>query len=83
MCIEPDGNVLPCQSWYEPVGNILTDDWEKIWNHPLCLHLRNKEYMPALCKNCESYEICTCGCPLEAGKNSPKVQPRYGIPDCF
>ena len=83
MCIEPDGNVLPCQSWYEPVGNILTDEWENIWDHPLCLRLRNKEYMPALCKNCESHDICTCGCPLEVEKNSPKVQPRYGIPECF
>ena len=83
MCIEPDGNVLPCQSWYEPVGNILTDEWEKIWDHPLCLRLRNKEYMPALCKKCESHDICTCGCPLEVEKNSPKVQPRYGIPECF
>ncbi|MBQ6503858.1 MAG: radical SAM protein [Flexilinea sp.] len=83
MCIEPDGTVLPCQSWYEPVGNILTDEWVKIWNHPLCLRLRDKEYMPSPCRNCESLDICTCGCPLEVGKNSLKVQPRYGIPECF
>ena len=25
MCIEPDGSVIPCQSYYSSLGNILTD----------------------------------------------------------
>ena len=83
MCIEPDGNVLPCQSWYEPVGNILTDPWEAIWDAPLCRHLRFKEYMPALCRTCESLDLCTCGCPLEIEENAARVYPRSGIPECF
>ena len=83
MCIEPDGNVLPCQSWYEPVGNILTDPWETIWNAPLCRRLRYKEYMPAPCRACESLDLCTCGCPLEIEKNSANVFPRSGIPEDF
>ena len=83
MCIEPDGNVLPCQSWYEPVGNIMTDPWEKIWNAPLCRRLRGKEYMPEKCSGCESADICSCGCPLEIEKNAALVKPRFGIPECF
>lgn len=83
MCVEPDGNVLPCQSWYEAVGNILTDEWKSIWNHPLCLRLRNKEYMPALCGKCDSRELCTCGCPLEVEKNGAAIHPRIVFPDCF
>ena len=83
MCIEPDGNVLPCQSWYEPVGNILTDPWDAIWNAPLCRRLRYKEYMPALCRTCEALDLCTCGCPLEIEQNSSRVYPRSGIPECF
>lgn len=83
MCVEPDGNVLPCQSWYEPVGNILTDEWHTIWNHPLCLRLRNKEYMPALCGKCDSRELCTCGCPLEVEKNGATIHPRIVLPNCF
>jgi MoaA/NifB/PqqE/SkfB family radical SAM enzyme len=31
MCIEPDGAVLPCQSYYQPLGNLLSDPWEAIW----------------------------------------------------
>ena len=83
MCVEPDGSVLPCQSWYEPVGNILSDPWEKIWNHPLCDRLRNKRYMPEKCGLCSSFEICTCGCPLEIAQNAELIKPDYGIPDCF
>lgn len=83
MCVEPDGNVLPCQSWYEAVGNILTDEWKSIWNHPLCLRLRNKEYMPVLCGKCDSRELCTCGCPLEVEKNGAAIHPRIVFPDCF
>ena len=34
MAITPGGNVVPCQSWLDdkPLGNMLADDWEKIWN---------------------------------------------------
>ncbi len=27
MCVEPDGFVLPCQSYYTPLGNILENSW--------------------------------------------------------
>ncbi len=83
MCIEPDGNVLPCQSWYEPVGNILSDPWDKIWNAPLCRSLRFKEYMPEKCRVCESLDICSCGCPLEIAENTDRIRPVNGIPECF
>lgn len=38
MAITPAGNVVPCQSWLSsrPLGNMLRDDWENIWNCPAC-----------------------------------------------
>ena len=43
MAITPGGNVVPCQSWLmdEPLGNILSDDWDKIWNHEVCVKRRD------------------------------------------
>jgi MoaA/NifB/PqqE/SkfB family radical SAM enzyme len=35
LCIEPDGDVLPCQSYYVAAGNILRDPWETIWQGEL------------------------------------------------
>lgn len=42
MAIGPSGNVLPCQSWLsgQPLGNLLTDDWNTIWNSAACAGIR-------------------------------------------
>ena len=42
MAVTPSGNVVPCQSWLsdDPLGNILTDKWKKIWNDPRCRKIR-------------------------------------------
>jgi radical SAM protein with 4Fe4S-binding SPASM domain len=65
MCVEPDGNVLPCQSYYQPLGNLLTDEWDAIWNHPLALRLRNREGLPQKCTGCILMPECGGGCPLQ------------------
>jgi radical SAM protein with 4Fe4S-binding SPASM domain len=64
MTIQPDGTVLPCQSWPETIGNILTDPWESIWNHPICLKLRESE-PPDECTGCAYEKACAGGCPLD------------------
>lgn len=51
MAIAPDGTVVPCQSWLGSdanLGNILTDPFKKIWNHPMCRQLRNMSETQAL-----------------------------------
>lgn len=51
MAIAPDGTVVPCQSWLgadASLGNILTDPFKKIWNHPRCKALRNMSEEQAL-----------------------------------
>jgi len=75
MCVEPDGNVIPCQSYYEPVGNILKDEWQQIWEHPLCLSLRNRKDIPAECSYCDYLQECGGGCPLSRAHQKP--QPIY------
>jgi radical SAM protein with 4Fe4S-binding SPASM domain len=64
MCLEPDGSVLPCQSYYSSVGNILSDPWEKIWNHELCVQLRGRKHLPQKCSQCLIRSDCGGGCPL-------------------
>jgi radical SAM protein with 4Fe4S-binding SPASM domain len=70
MCIEPDGTVIPCQSYFTPLGNILKDDWVKIWRHPLCQKLRARKYVPEKCFDCPSLNICGGGCPLKGEQTS-------------
>lgn len=65
MCIGPNGDVYPCQSYFESLGNILRDRWAKIWNHPTAIKIRNREYVEDKCKECDQLQICGGGCPLE------------------
>jgi radical SAM protein with 4Fe4S-binding SPASM domain len=65
MCVEPDGNVLPCQSYYHPLGNLLTDEWDSIWNHELAVRLRERKNLPPKCDGCSLLAECGGGCPLQ------------------
>ncbi len=68
MTIEPDGSVIPCQSWFkDKLGNILKDPWTTIWNHPVAKGFREKTYLKDRkeCEGCEHLYRCYGGCPLE------------------
>jgi len=69
MCVGPNGDVYPCQSYFEKLGNLLKDEWNKIWNHPLATRIRNREYLEPKCKDCPELNICGGGCPLELQSN--------------
>jgi radical SAM protein with 4Fe4S-binding SPASM domain len=64
IAVEPNGNVIPCQSYFESMGNILTDSWDKIWNSDVAKYLRNREYVEEKCKVCPDLNVCGDGCPL-------------------
>jgi radical SAM protein with 4Fe4S-binding SPASM domain len=64
MCIEPDGSVIPCQSYYQSLGNLLIDSWESIWDHELSNKLRHRSYLPEKCGSCNIRSECGGGCPL-------------------
>ena len=64
MAIAPDGTVVPCQSWLgadASLGNILTDPFKQIWNHPMCKQLRNMSEEQAL------------SCPFRAPKGGERA----------
>jgi len=71
MLTEPNGDVIPCQSWtHDKLGNIydvvlLAQDWKEIWNHDLCKKLRNHEFMPEACNDCMYITVCSGACPLD------------------
>lgn len=65
MCIESNGDVLPCQSYYQSLGNLLTDPWDSIWNHKLAVRLRERQNLPAKCNGCDLVAECGGGCPLQ------------------
>jgi len=64
MCVESDGGVIPCQSYYQQLGNIINDSWDSIWNHPLSKRLRDRDYVEEECRDCLLLPECGGGCPL-------------------
>jgi len=70
MCIGPNGDAYPCQSYFESLGNVLKDDWQRIWNHPLAVRIRKREYVEPKCRDCAQLQICGGGCPLELQRDS-------------
>jgi radical SAM protein with 4Fe4S-binding SPASM domain len=64
MCVEPDGAVIPCQSYYQPLGSLLNDPWESIWEHDLSLDLRQRRHALEKCGDCALLSECGGGCPL-------------------
>jgi radical SAM protein with 4Fe4S-binding SPASM domain len=70
MCIGPNADVYPCQSYFTSLGNILKHEWKSIWNHPFAVKIRNREYIETKCKDCPQLQICGGGCPLELQNKS-------------
>ena len=46
-------------------------------------HSWGMKLKPEGCRDCESFDICTCGCPLEIKQNAEFIRPRTDIPDCY
>ena len=71
ICIEPNGDVLPCQSFYVSAGNLLRDPWESIWNGRLFREFRDRDLdpagsgLPVDCWECPDLPLCGGGCRIE------------------
>lgn len=80
MCIEPNGDVIPCQSYYQALGNFLTSSWENIWHHELAVSIRERKYVPEDCLSCAILSECGGGCPLSLKIENPQLIPIDNIP---
>lgn len=85
ICIEPNADVLPCQSYYEAAGNLLDDPWDSIWNSELFRRFRDREKapeaagLPPACWDCPDLELCGGGCPLERAALQGTTQARSSL----
>ena len=64
LSIAPDGQVLPCSSFEQGIGNLVHEEFETIWNRRMARYWRNKEFLPPGCRDCDMVEICCGACPL-------------------
>jgi radical SAM protein with 4Fe4S-binding SPASM domain len=64
ISIAPNGDVLPCASCADSVGNLLADDFETIWQSPKATRYRTKGFAHEVCKSCDDFAVCNGACPL-------------------
>lgn len=58
------GNIKACPRDVEIYGNILTDDFQKVWEN--MESWRKEEYLPKECKSCNVRKSCKGSCRLDA-----------------
>ena len=64
ISVTPSGDVLPCSSYHEPIGNLLHESFEKVWFSERGGYFKNKGFAPEECRTCESFLACQGACPL-------------------
>ncbi|MDP2309643.1 MAG: radical SAM protein [Pseudomonadota bacterium] len=58
LFLRPDASVVPCGHLFdEPVGNLLTDDLDTVWNHPRMKAVRLAQWQ-------KSFEVCHRCCKV-------------------
>ncbi|NOX21332.1 MAG: radical SAM protein [Nitrospirae bacterium] len=68
--IMPDGSVYPCNLFFGVndflLGNILTDDFDRIWNNPVLEEFRHFKTSACPLRECLLYKLCRGGCPAHS-----------------
>ena len=61
MAVQPNGDVTPCVFMPIRLGNLRTDLFETVWNHPVMQVLRDREDRTGHCRRCD-YKLNCGGC---------------------
>jgi radical SAM protein with 4Fe4S-binding SPASM domain len=65
VTIEPNGDVIPCQSWFEQkMGNIMKAPWSAIWDGDYAKSIRAGKFIPKDCNGCNFMSTCNGACHL-------------------
>jgi radical SAM protein with 4Fe4S-binding SPASM domain len=67
LSVLPDGTVYPCYLFFRypqfALGNLLHDDFETIWRHPILDHFRRFDKNRCPKSACDLHGVCHGGCP--------------------
>ncbi len=64
--IEPNGDVIPPRGPHVSAGNVLTDEWQTIWQNDAFTRYRERVAAPTRCADCPGLALCAADCPREA-----------------
>jgi radical SAM protein with 4Fe4S-binding SPASM domain len=64
LSVAPSGDVLPCSSLAEPVGNLLREPFVDIWRSERARYYQERGYAHEICRGCALFELCDGACPI-------------------
>ena len=64
ISVAANGDVLPCSSWNEPIGNLFQSPFNELWFSQRALFFKHKEFAPSSCAGCGAFTACQGACPL-------------------
>jgi len=64
LSVSPTGDVLPCSSFDQGVGNLLREPFRTIWFGDRAEFYKQKRYAHPTCRDCADFVCCDGACPL-------------------
>ena len=64
ISVAANGDLLPCSSWDEPIGNLLQNSFSELWFSRRAQFFKLKHFAPASCRECGAFSACQGACPL-------------------
>jgi radical SAM protein with 4Fe4S-binding SPASM domain len=64
LSVDPAGNLLPCSSFGQGIGSLLTSSYAEIMASPAARYWKERDYVPPACKDCPDVDVCAGACPL-------------------
>ncbi|HEY3452711.1 MAG TPA: radical SAM protein [Myxococcales bacterium] len=82
LSVDPAGNVLPCSSFGQGIGSLLSHSYAEILDGPAARYWSQREYVPPVCQGCADVDVCAGACPLywDAAGSFQEI-PRAGAGD--
>ncbi len=64
ISVTPSGEVIPCSSYNEAMGSLLSDEFMSLWFSQRARFFKEKRYAPEACSGCDVFVSCQAACPL-------------------
>lgn len=64
ISVASNGDLLPCSSYDRPVGNLLEESFQTLWQSDEAVRFRGKAHAPERCQTCDRLALCNGACPL-------------------
>jgi radical SAM protein with 4Fe4S-binding SPASM domain len=82
LSVDPSGELLPCSSWPEPLGNLPAEGFHALWFGARARWIREKREAHEGCRPCKEFALCHGACPLYFKANGyAEIEPHLPVED--